>query len=227
MTYVMSDLHGHKDKYDAMLEKIGLADGDRLYVVGDIVDRGNQPVALAREIMSQKNVTCLMGNHEFMCLQAMHPDTTGPEVLENWFYNGGAVTRDQLNLLPADERRGLLNWMLGLPHQAEVEVNGRKFLLVHGAPADTLYQKVWSRPDPRTFEPIPDVTVIVGHTPVNRFHAPSNHRGYFIKQAVLGQHLRVYHGDGFMGIDCGLAYQDPTVSALACVRLDDMAEFYA
>lgn len=227
MTYVMSDLHGHKARYDAMLEKIGFSGNDRMYIIGDVVDRGNQPVALVREIMAQENVTCLMGNHELMCLQAMHPDTTGPEVLENWFYNGGEITRDQLNLLPAAERDAILDWMHCLPDQVEVEAGGKKFLLVHGAPADTLYRRVWSRPDPRTFEPVPGTTVIVGHTPVNNFHAPENPEGYFIKQAILGRHMRVYHGDGFMGIDCGLAYRDPTVSALACVRLDDMAKFYA
>ena len=40
MTYVMSDLHGCYDKYAQMLEKIGFGDGDTLYILGDVIDRG-------------------------------------------------------------------------------------------------------------------------------------------------------------------------------------------
>ena len=41
MTYVMSDLHGMCEKYVTMLDKIGgIKDGDRVYILGDIIDRG-------------------------------------------------------------------------------------------------------------------------------------------------------------------------------------------
>lgn len=41
MTYVMSDLHGMYDKFIAMLEKIDFSDSDELFIIGDIIDRGN------------------------------------------------------------------------------------------------------------------------------------------------------------------------------------------
>lgn len=36
--YVMSDVHGLKDRYDRMMEKIH--EEDTLYILGDVIDRG-------------------------------------------------------------------------------------------------------------------------------------------------------------------------------------------
>ena len=38
--YIMSDIHGLYDRYEAMLKKIDLKEDDRLYVLGDVIDRG-------------------------------------------------------------------------------------------------------------------------------------------------------------------------------------------
>lgn len=36
--------------------------------------------------------------------------------------------------------------------------------------------------------------------------------------------MRIYHGNRMIGIDCGCAYKS---GRLACLRLDDMKEFYS
>lgn len=41
MIYAVSDLHGCYDKYRKMLEQIKFCDTDTLYVLGDVVDRGD------------------------------------------------------------------------------------------------------------------------------------------------------------------------------------------
>ena len=41
MTYAVSDIHGCYDKYKALLEKLDLKEDDRLYVLGDVVDRSD------------------------------------------------------------------------------------------------------------------------------------------------------------------------------------------
>ena len=46
MTYVMSDLHGQYEKYRKLLDKIAFSDGDELYILGDVVDRGPQSAEL-------------------------------------------------------------------------------------------------------------------------------------------------------------------------------------
>ena len=44
MIYFMSDIHGCYKEYMELLEKIHFSDEDELYVVGDVVDRGPEPV---------------------------------------------------------------------------------------------------------------------------------------------------------------------------------------
>ena len=64
--YVISDLHGRKDKYDLVLEQ--LQPKDHLYILGDVIDRGNDGIAILLDIMKRDNVTLLMGNHEKMMI---------------------------------------------------------------------------------------------------------------------------------------------------------------
>lgn len=40
MIYVMSDIHGSKRRFDAIMEQIKLTDEDTLYILGDVIDRG-------------------------------------------------------------------------------------------------------------------------------------------------------------------------------------------
>ena len=55
MTYVMSDLHGMYDKFIAMLEKIDFSDSDELFIIGDIIDRGERPVDILEYVMDKPN----------------------------------------------------------------------------------------------------------------------------------------------------------------------------
>ena len=48
--YVMSDIHGEADLFHAMLEQIGFSESDTLYILGDVIDRGPDGIALLQEI---------------------------------------------------------------------------------------------------------------------------------------------------------------------------------
>ena len=67
MIYVMSDIHGRIDLFDAMLEKINLQKGDKLYVIGDCIDRGGGLQVLQKIIELHKKNMCdlILGNHEY------------------------------------------------------------------------------------------------------------------------------------------------------------------
>ena len=66
MIYVMSDIHGEYGKYRRMLEKIRFSDEDALYILGDVVDRGPEPVKLLQDMAVRENVFPIMGNHDAM-----------------------------------------------------------------------------------------------------------------------------------------------------------------
>ena len=46
MIYVMSDIHGRKDRFEDVLEQINLQENDVLYILGDVIDRNPSGVSL-------------------------------------------------------------------------------------------------------------------------------------------------------------------------------------
>ena len=68
MIYVMSDIHGHQDAFDDILSQIQLSDHDHLYILGDVIDRGPDGIALLQRIRQMPRTTLLLGNHEYMMI---------------------------------------------------------------------------------------------------------------------------------------------------------------
>lgn len=56
MTYVMSDIHGEYEKYLQMLQLIKFSDEDELFVLGDVLDRGPEPIKLIMDMMSREKM---------------------------------------------------------------------------------------------------------------------------------------------------------------------------
>ena len=38
MLYVMSDIHGHLQRFESIMDQIKLEEGDHLFVLGDVID---------------------------------------------------------------------------------------------------------------------------------------------------------------------------------------------
>ena len=222
MVYVMSDIHGSLSRFQMVLEQIGLTAGDSLYVLGDVIDRGHFGIRILQELMEMPNATVLLGNHEKMTLDALQEKSDLRENLRLWYGNGGKITHMDYYALEAGEQAAILEYIRQMPLAAEVAVNGRTYLLVHGAPPELYGQipsdaenerkfAVWTRLRPE--DKMPDgKTVIFGHTPT----------AYYQEDIPL----RIWHGGDKIGIDCG-AGKNHAACRLACMRLDDMAEFYS
>ena len=71
MIYAMSDLHGCYDKYIKMLEKIRFNENDTLYILGDIVDRGDGGIKILQDMMTRRNVFCIRGNHDYLAYRLL------------------------------------------------------------------------------------------------------------------------------------------------------------
>ena len=225
--YAMADIHGDRERFHRMLEKIAFSPADRLYILGDVVDRGPDGAALLSEIRKAGNMTMILGNHEYMCLRYHAPDATEREI-RHWGRNGNAPTLAGLEALGEDEKQKILKFLSELPSHMEIEVNGRRFYLVHGFPGDTVYQDVWNRPLPDTPNPIPDTTLVIGHTPVPCLgHTDEEADAQMAELAARGEYLKIFHGPGFIDLDCLCGYSEYPARQLACLRLEDMAEFYA
>lgn len=213
-TYVMSDIHGESKRFYAMLKKLRFAFGDMLYILGDVIDRGPDGVALLRYILEQPNMVLLLGNHEQMCLDYYREGATFVEALR-WNRNGNAQTLRAMEHMRPKLRHEFLEKMRRLPDQLELTVGNRTFCLVHGFPSESTYERLWGRPDYYAPAPMPGKTVIVGHTPVVAFS----------KHEPVRDHFRILHAPGFIDIDCGCGHSSEE-RRLACLRLEDMEEFY-
>lgn len=50
MIYAMSDIHGCYQQYKELLEKIHFSEDDILYVLGDVIDRGPEPLKVLQDV---------------------------------------------------------------------------------------------------------------------------------------------------------------------------------
>ena len=72
MRYCLSDIHGEYDLFKKLLDKIDFSDGDKMYICGDIIEKGNDSIRLAQLISSFHNIHCVLGNHELGFLNYYH-----------------------------------------------------------------------------------------------------------------------------------------------------------
>ena len=224
--YVMGDIHGEADCFHAMLKKIQFSEDDTLILLGDVIDRGPDGIALLLEIMEMPNVIMLLGNHEYMMLQYLGPEATGVEI-RRWNKNGNAPTLAAYLKQKAKVQQRILCYLRGLPTHIELEVNGKRFYLVHGFPGENVHDEVWTRPSIESLNPITDCRLIIGHTKVFNLIQPEEKRiDYAIKLEDNGEHLKMLHTQEYINLDCACGYDMP-IKSLACLRLDDLTEFYS
>ncbi len=221
MIYVMSDIHGNLDRFNSIMKQIDLQETDTLYIQGDVVDRYKYGPKILMQIMKMPNVKMLLGNHEHMMLEALDTDSPSTRKLHQWYRNGGECTHEYLKHIRKDIRRAIFDYLKALPVNCEVEVGGKKYKLVHASPVEN-FSYYWRRyyDDEREFavwerwdecHPIPEgYTLIFGHTPTCYFQE--------------AEPIKIWRSNEAIGIDCACGYFD---GRLACLRLDDMKEFYS
>lgn len=84
---VLGDVHGRLDLLERLLPR--LPQDHQVFLVGDVIDRGEQSAQVLRYLMQRPEITCLKGNHEAMLLDFLnYPVAKGPR----WLNNGGLQT---------------------------------------------------------------------------------------------------------------------------------------
>ena len=240
MIYVMSDIHGNLRRFNSVMEQINLTPEDTLYVLGDVIDRYTDGIRILRKLMSMENVRMIMGNHEYMMLDVLYRNDTGLDAKERykqeqrirlWYDSGGLVTHNYLKHIKKLVRAEIFSYLKTLPVNIDITVNGIDYKLVHAAPEEMYYEykslryrnsrefSVWHRLGKH--EDVPgEYTLIFGHTPT-----------YYYQDNLP---MRIYRNGRVIGIDCGAGTAEPAeyrngfcYGRLACLRLDDMKEFYS
>ena len=212
-TYCISDIHGEYNLFIALLNKINFSESDTLYVLGDIIDKGEQSIKLLDFIMQYENIHCIMGNHEHMFLSFYRKTMEG---FEQEFNEISCLHKLQLYFPYSNIRLtwDMIDYIENLPYYIELD----NYILVH-AGVEVLddkilpmeYQDIEYLIYDRSFKDIKvpedfNKTFIIGHTPCNY----DNNTGHFIKS------------ENKIRIDTGVSF----TRMLGVLRLDDMQEFY-
>lgn len=211
--YAISDIHGCKQSFMALLDQIALSTADELFLLGDYIDRGPDSkgvIDLIWELQRQGyRIHCLPGNHE----QLMLNGRTDPEQLAIWLRNGGLATLASFDCTSIHEiPLPYFEWLESLPYYTQTE----GFLLAHagfdfanGAPFTHTRAMLWIRNWYRHLPPDwPSSRIIVhGHTPQPR-HLIEQQRDGLAQFPVIG-------------IDAGCMYTHPGMGQLCAFSLSD------
>ena len=130
MEYCISDIHGCYDLFCRLMDKIRFSDGDTLYVLGDMVDKGRDGIRLTKLLFSMPNAVCIAGNHEYDFLKFYRARMRQTEdydgvlhELRAYFPDGGLLdweTVDKLDFLPYYiEKEDWIGVHAGLPVLAD------------------------------------------------------------------------------------------------------------
>lgn len=98
--YVIGDIHGQYDKLIKQLSNIVFdKKSDRLFAVGDLIDRGNQSLEVVK-LLKENWFFSVLGNHEFMMLEVLKNNNMN--YFNDWMDDGGRwiYGKDVHSLIP-------------------------------------------------------------------------------------------------------------------------------
>ena len=211
--YVCSDLHGNYNFYKAITRE--LKENDRLYVLGDVIDRGKDGIKILQDVIKRKEkgqVEFLVGNHELMMVQSLF--LNNEKVRNDWLIdgNGGKETLEEFNKLDVNEQNKMKEFLLNSYVYKNIKINNKPVHLVHAKSIqdkeennektlgemikegneNKIHEALWSRdPDKSIASPHPQsarpgVFTVIGHSPTDD--------------------NKVNYKDDYMDIDCGGGY---------------------
>lgn len=216
MTYIISDIHGCYAEMNALLEKINFCTDDELFVLGDAMDRGPEPIRVIRTLMDMPNVTYILGNHDDMMLKTMKKlavDVTEENLMQltsdvlmsyqHWMGEGGDVTAKQFLSLSKEERLDILDYLECASAYEMITYEDRLYVLVHAGIRDFDPDKemdeydpfdfLWERTDyTRRYFPSQRIFLVTGHTPT----------------PLIRNDWKplIYEENGHIAIDCGCVF---------------------
>jgi len=231
MNYVMSDIHGEYDKYLEMLQKIDFCDEDTLYILGNTVDFGAEPIELLNEMADQPNVYPIIGSHERMAvdtlsllmddisegrLDKLSPDTM--KAIAHWKENGGTTTLEEFVKLINEERQDVLDYLCDFTPFEVVDIDNKTFILVHCGLGN--FEKNGKKLKSYSVKELTDIEVdyekqyfnddsifiVSGHVPTYK---------------LCGED-RIYFSHNNICINCGVSEG----RKLGCLCLETLEEFY-
>lgn len=232
MIYLMSDVHGDYAHFLQMLKKIEFCQSDTLYLIGDVIDKNMENLKMLDFCMQNDNVILIKGNHE----RWMEKSFEEPDFILEWAKKGGKPTIEELEMISEEKKTAYYEYIKSLPFYEKIELNGTTYILTHTGyrfhtepvlleenlvdieatickmyDTDEYqylgYSDIFALPEDITF----DVHCFVGHVPT-----------FWVSK---DKSTKIMYTRNYTNIDCGAGHRD-LGGKLACLRLDDRAEWY-
>ena len=216
--YCISDIHNDSKSFKEMLNLIRFSSDDQMYILGDIFDRGLDPIGLYYEILKHDNIIAIKGNHDDFLAKSIRNNSCESESHQ-------AISKR----LTSVDLKNLAEWIEQMPLYQELEINGKKFLLAHAETTEIPSLKkddffLQGEEMTCTFlrEGVSGCISVIGHFPTDLIRYVMKELPVFPNVIWHNQYKNVYC------IDCGNGYRKNLKRAvqLGCLRLNDMEEFY-
>jgi len=204
--YAIADLHGQLELWNQIKNYCKL--DDTIYFLGDAIDRGPCGIQIMRELLNDRRVIYLRGNHEEMMLEALKNDKLAWDL---WSLNNSVDTNLDFNNLPEREQIDLLNTIERMPYFQTIINNDKKILLCHAGTSD-LYKYtdlLWDRQHlTENWMGDENIVCVHGHTPVAALKCVT--RGILQPKAIYEPYI---YANGHK-IDIDLGSSDTHMAAL-------------
>ena len=141
MTYVISDICGNYQKFKELMDNVLINDSDTLYILGNTVDFGDEPMELLEDISMRSNVYAVAGERDYLVARMLYgfdkmlkggttPDADYIAEMTAWVAEGGQTTLDGFRALDADAREGVLDYLAEMTLYEEATVGGKTYILL-------------------------------------------------------------------------------------------------
>jgi len=211
--WAVGDIHGHKQEFSALLEKMKLEDGDMVMCLGDLIDRGPDSHGVLTIVKDSKQIFSLMGNHEMIMSQAL---TRNSEKSNSFWVEriGGRETLESMPGKKEDQRKKAEEWSLFV-EKLPTELVLNRFRLCHSGYSSRIPLEDQTDEDRLKSREVflceypldPHRQIIAGHTPVQnlgRFGVEPPVDGIWYSETRIedGRHSAII-------IDTGIALDKP------------------
>ncbi len=231
MTFVIGDIHGKKEKYLEMLEKLNPSDTDAVFVLGDVIGIGDDGIEILKDMMYRANIFPVLGEQEYMAKELFPLISEAKtveeaktllsgekaELFEKWLTMKSEKTVADFLALDEENKESIIDYLSEFAPYEEVEAGGKTFILAHAGIDGFEEGKALDEYDEKAFvfaqtdyqkAYFPESYLITGHTPTA-----------MIDRQYTG---KVYAKKRHLAIDCGAAYG----GRLAAVCLDKLKVYY-
>lgn len=201
--YACTDFHGIWNLWEQI--KNYCDDNDTIYFLGDACDRGPDGLKIIKDLMSDKRVIYIKGNHEDMVVKAGTEILNGfPEDNFNlWIANGGYKTCMDFDEMSEDMQKSLI---ARLKHLKEfcvyINPKGQRIFLSHAGATPPIEQieksnplLLWDRKHMRDLWPndkiYKDIYIVHGHTPTVYFATELLNNNFSFKMVPINKEKEV------------------------------------